>query len=158
MFGIFTTCDLHSFFLTMLLTATPPPAPMRRTPPRRSCCVPRTPKQEDHENESRRTVNQILDAANLKAWNTQQFFMLTAGSGEEQDKQVKYMREQVCIIRVCVCACGRVCSCVRVCILCASVGVSMYVCVFVCGGACMYVCICVHDVCVCIDVCMCVRV
>ncbi|CAM9654247.1 unnamed protein product [Pylaiella littoralis] len=51
--------------------------------------------QDAHERESRQTVNEILAAANLRTWNTQQFFMLTAGSGEEQDKQVKYMREQV---------------------------------------------------------------
>ncbi|CAM9895919.1 unnamed protein product [Scytosiphon promiscuus] len=51
--------------------------------------------QEAHERESRRTVNQILQAANLKKWGTKQFFMLTAGSGEEQDKQIKAMREQV---------------------------------------------------------------
>eukprot|EP00752_Nemacystus_decipiens_P008209 g7341.t1 len=47
------------------------------------------------EKEARRTVNQILAATNLKTWNNQQFFLLTTGSGEEQDKQVKYMREQV---------------------------------------------------------------
>lgn len=51
--------------------------------------------QEAHEAESRRTVNQILDATNLKNFSKMQFFMLTNGSGEEQDKQVKYMREQV---------------------------------------------------------------
>ncbi|CAN0438266.1 unnamed protein product, partial [Ectocarpus fasciculatus] len=51
--------------------------------------------QEAHESESRRTVNQILDATNLKNFSKMQFFMLTNGSGEEQDKQVKYMREQV---------------------------------------------------------------
>lgn len=47
------------------------------------------------EKEARRTVNHILAATNLKNWHNQQFFMLTAGSGEEQDKQVKYMRELV---------------------------------------------------------------
>ncbi|CAN0500872.1 unnamed protein product, partial [Ectocarpus sp. 12 AP-2014] len=51
--------------------------------------------QEAHESESRRTVNQILDATNLKNFSKMQFFMLTNGSGEEQDKQVKNMREQV---------------------------------------------------------------
>ncbi|CAN0021366.1 unnamed protein product [Ectocarpus sp. 6 AP-2014] len=51
--------------------------------------------QEAHESESRRTVNQILDATNLKNFSQMQFFMLTNGSGEEQDKQVKNMREQV---------------------------------------------------------------
>eukprot|EP00903_Cladosiphon_okamuranus_P017917 g16488.t1 len=51
--------------------------------------------QEVIERRARKTVNQILAATNLKEWDNQQFFMLTAGSGEEQDKQVKYIKEQV---------------------------------------------------------------
>ena len=51
--------------------------------------------QAVEEAETRKMVNDILAAANLKKWKTQQFFMLTNGSGEEQDKQLKYIREEV---------------------------------------------------------------
>lgn len=51
--------------------------------------------QEVEEQETRQVVNSILEAANLKSWTTKRFFMWTNGSGEEQDKQVKYIREQV---------------------------------------------------------------
>ena len=51
--------------------------------------------QAVHEAESRKAVDSILEATNLRRWDTQQFFMWTNGSGEEQDKQVDYIRDQV---------------------------------------------------------------
>lgn len=51
--------------------------------------------QAIHEEDSRQIVNGILEATDLKRWKTKQFFMWTKGSGEEQDKQIKYIREEV---------------------------------------------------------------
>ncbi|CAM9618984.1 unnamed protein product, partial [Laminaria digitata] len=48
-----------------------------------------------HEADSRKAVDSILEATELKRWKTQQFFMWTNGSGEEQDQQVEFIRNQV---------------------------------------------------------------
>lgn len=45
--------------------------------------------------EGKETVNRIMEASRLKKWRARQFFILTNGRGDEQDKQVSQIREQV---------------------------------------------------------------
>lgn len=49
------------------------------------------------------TVNGIMRASRLKRWRARQFFILTNGAGDEQERQVNKIREQARALSSCRC-------------------------------------------------------